>query len=592
MGPPSKSPDGTPQNDPHDPHDQPTVAVGPETTPFVRADDGRKVPIRTAHTISARRPTDDGTKGLARTGHPTAAKRLDESPTVIVHPDATATGKRTTDEGPTVLVHPDATVTGRRTTDEGPTVLVRSEDATGKRVLDERPTVIVRSEDTTTTKRAIGEGSTSLGASAIMRVTEDSITAPSVSRSSFAVPRMSDDSITAPSIALDMSINGKRAGEVGFAIGPGTMLGEYQIEGVIGEGAMGTVFAAVHPVILKRVAIKVLKRELCANPQSVERFVNEARVVNEIGHRNIVDVFAFGDMPDGRHYFVMEWLRGETLLARLARSTLTLREMCAVVRPLTRALMAAHDKGVIHRDLKPDNVFLVEDGREEALVKLLDFGIAKLGRVEFRVERTAEGVLVGTPQYIAPEQAKGYAIDGRADVYSLGCMMFEMLAGRPPFVADNAAEMLAMHLMQPVPRVSMYVSAPSELDELLIAMLAKEPYARPSLDNVAAVLDRIHHKVASSVEPVRGMQLQARLDDGLAERTRKGYAPPVPVLRVAQSRHAVGEVGRTTADVRRYPSGLARLTEYVRSPRGRWLVVGAACLAAVIALIVVVSALT
>jgi eukaryotic-like serine/threonine-protein kinase len=273
---------------------------------------------------------------------------------------------------------------------------------------------------------------------------------------------------------------------------PGTQLGEYRVEGPIGEGGMGVVYAAVHPLIGKRAAIKVLKKELCRVAFNVERFVDEARVVNQIGHPNIVDVFAFGQTADGRSYFVMEWLRGESLRERAERSRLDLDEICDVVRPLARALEAAHEQGVIHRDLKPDNVFLVDVRGEAPLVKLLDFGIAKLAREEHRMERTATGAMVGTPQYIAPEQAKGYAIDHRVDVYSLGGIMFELLTGRPPFDADNAMEMVAKHLMEPAPRASAFTYVPPVLDDLVLAMLAKDPAARPSLADVASVLEQLN----------------------------------------------------------------------------------------------------
>jgi serine/threonine-protein kinase len=275
-----------------------------------------------------------------------------------------------------------------------------------------------------------------------------------------------------------------------FDIGIGNLLGEYRIEAVIGEGGMGTVFAAVHPVIGKHAAIKILRKELCADPQSVERFLGEARIVNEIGHRNIVDIFAFGETPDGRNYLVMEYLRGQTLGALIATRRLTLREVCTVLRSLAHALEAAHAKGVIHRDLKPENVFLVED-RDQWLVKLLDFGIAKLSRANHRVERTATGAMIGTPQYIAPEQAKGRAIDHRVDIYALGCVAFELLTGRAPFVADNAMEMVAKHLMEAPVSPASLTAVPSELDRLVLAMLAKDAAGRPPLAAVCEVLDRV-----------------------------------------------------------------------------------------------------
>src|SRR5512138_1606953 len=181
---------------------------------------------------------------------------------------------------------------------------------------------------------------------------------------------------------------------------PGTMLGDYRIEGKLGEGGWATVYSAVHPLIGKRAAVKVLKKELCRHPASVKRFIDEARAVNQIGHPNIVDVFTFGETLGGRSYFVMEWLKGETLLDRLERGPLRLREICAIVIPLARALDAAHEKKIIHRDLKPANVFLIEVRGEEPHVKLLDFGIAKLAsKNEVGVEKTSTGEIVGTPIY-------------------------------------------------------------------------------------------------------------------------------------------------------------------------------------------------
>jgi serine/threonine-protein kinase len=286
----------------------------------------------------------------------------------------------------------------------------------------------------------------------------------------------------------------------------GTMLGDYRIEAQIGEGGMGVVYAAVHPLIGKRAAVKVLKAELCRAAFNVERFIDEARIVNQIGHPNIVDVFAFGQTKDGRSYFVMEWLKGESLRARVARSRLDLDEICDVIRPLARALEAAHEQGVIHRDLKPDNIYLIEMRGEAPRVKLLDFGIAKLAREEHRMERTATGAMVGTPQYIAPEQAKGYAIDNRVDIYAVGGILFELLTGRPPFEADNAMEMVAKHLMEAPPRPSSIADVPPELDDLVVRMLSKDPNGRPTLAEVATVIERTSALDRTSVKtqlPVR-----------------------------------------------------------------------------------------
>jgi len=311
---------------------------------------------------------------------------------------------------------------------------------------------------------------------------------------------------------------------------PGTMLGEYRIERQIGEGAMGRVFAAVHPVIGKRAAIKVLTREQCADPHAVTRFLDEARVVNQIGHPNIVDIFAFGELPDGRHYFAMELLDGETLGARIRREPLMLGETCSVIRSLARALDAAHAKGIVHRDLKPDNVFLVAVRGEPPVVKLLDFGIAKLSFLDPADERTAIGAMMGTPQYIAPEQARGLRIDGRADIYALGGILFELVTGRPVFFSDNTPEVLMKHLTEPPPRPSQVARVPPELDELIVAMLAKDPEQRPSLDQVCEVIDRLRTKPGRHLQVTPPIGVSTLSGAITAERPAVGRARRVLLL--------------------------------------------------------------
>jgi serine/threonine-protein kinase len=276
-------------------------------------------------------------------------------------------------------------------------------------------------------------------------------------------------------------------------LGPGADIGGYVIDGEIGKGGMGFVYSATHPVIGKRAAIKVLKPEVSKSPIVVERFIQEARAVNQIGHPNIVDVFAFGALSDGRSYFVMEWLKGESLRTRMKRERMTIAEVGHVVESVGIALEAAHEKGIVHRDLKPDNVFLAAVRGARPMVKLLDFGIAKLlGTEDTRIERTRTGNLLGTPAYIAPEQARGEAIDQRVDVYSLGAMAYEMLAREVPFPARSAMDMVAQHLYTEPPSLRKRMpDAPAELDALLSRMMAKAADLRPSLDEVRATFQRI-----------------------------------------------------------------------------------------------------
>jgi serine/threonine-protein kinase len=264
----------------------------------------------------------------------------------------------------------------------------------------------------------------------------------------------------------------------------GTMVGEYRIEYELGRGGMGCVYAAIHPVIAKRAAIKVLHAELSVNTEAVERFVQEARSVNQIGHPNIVDIFAFGTLPDGRSYFVMEWLRGESLRQRLQRGPIPLLEAFAIIDTITGALAAAHDNGIVHRDLKPDNVFLVAVKGAQPQVKLLDFGIAKLTGAE-GMHRTQTGHMLGTPAYVSPEQARAHDVDHRTDIYALGAMLFELCTGHLVFAADNAADMIAKHLLEP-PRsaAALNPAVSPALDALIARMLAKDAAARPQLDEI------------------------------------------------------------------------------------------------------------
>jgi serine/threonine protein kinase len=286
----------------------------------------------------------------------------------------------------------------------------------------------------------------------------------------------------------------------GAELTTGAHVGEYVIERKLGQGGMGSVYAAVHEIIDKRVAIKILRREVSDNEEIVARFVGEARAVNRIRHPNIVDVFGYGTTDDGRCFLVMELLEGESLASRLQYDRPRLAEACAILTEILRALEAAHAHGIVHRDLKPDNVFLLSTGA----VKLLDFGIAKLTEPNERLppSYTQPGQAIGTPQYIAPEQARGDTVDGRTDVYSLGVVAFELLTGRLPFDGENAMDLVAKHLMSTPPTpTSIAPALPIIADVLLLEMLAKEPALRPSLGRVRELLDEL--RTPRAAEPVR-----------------------------------------------------------------------------------------
>ncbi len=276
----------------------------------------------------------------------------------------------------------------------------------------------------------------------------------------------------------------------------GTMVGDYRVESVLGEGGGGTVYAGVHPRIGKRVAIKVLRFAFAEDAAGVARFEREARAVNDIRHAGIVDVFAVGRLADGRPYLVMSRLEGRSLRAELqARQTLSWTEAWPLVRQVARALEAAHDAGVVHRDLKPDNVFL-ESARDAAdsplkTVKVLDFGLAKVdGESEGAAKLTRSGLVLGTPAYMAPEQWWNAEVDARTDQYALGIVLYEMLAGRTPFDAPRFVDLAQEHLHK----------APPPFDASTASRLphGAEPFVRRMLEkNADARFASMAHVVAA-----------------------------------------------------------------------------------------------
>ncbi|HEU0033991.1 MAG TPA: serine/threonine-protein kinase [Kofleriaceae bacterium] len=276
---------------------------------------------------------------------------------------------------------------------------------------------------------------------------------------------------------------------IGADLARDTRVGEYVIEEVIGRGGFGTVYRAVQPVIGKRVAIKVLARKYSADTEMVSRFVAEARAVNQIRHRHIIDIFSFSELPDGRQYYVMEHLEGEPLDRYLARTgPLTLDEALPILRAVARALDAAHAKGVAHRDLKPENIFLARDDEGVPFPKLLDFGIAKLsGQEESLAHRTNTGVPIGTPFYMSPEQCRGRDVDHRTDLYSFGVLAYRMLTGAYPF-EGNVVEILHQQMHdEPRPPSAVRPGLSTDVDAAIAWMMRKEPAARPATA-ISAVL--------------------------------------------------------------------------------------------------------
>jgi eukaryotic-like serine/threonine-protein kinase len=262
----------------------------------------------------------------------------------------------------------------------------------------------------------------------------------------------------------------------------GARVGEYVVEERVGSGAFGTVYRGVHPLIGKAVAIKVLSRRFSADPEMVSRFVAEARAVNQIRHRHIIDIFSFGQLEDGRHYYIMEYLEGETLQALLDREHRISPARCiAILRAIGRALDAAHAKGIAHRDLKAENVFLGADPDGGVWPKLLDFGIAKLTSSEDGLaHKTRSGISIGTPLYMSPEQCHGRQVDHRTDIYAFGVLLYLMLTGVFPFDGDSYMEILMQQVGTPPPPPSSHVPAlPEAIDDAVLWLLHKDPAQRP-----------------------------------------------------------------------------------------------------------------
>src|ERR1044071_3704175 len=271
-------------------------------------------------------------------------------------------------------------------------------------------------------------------------------------------------------------------------------IGQYRVTGVIGQGGMGAVYAAEHTLLGRPAAIKILLPELSKQQDIVMRFFNEARAATAIRHPSIIEIYDFGWTPTGAAYIVMEHLEGETLGQRATRVRLRWPAVLAIARQIAGALAAAHAKGIVHRDLKPDNVFLVPDpevpGGER--IKLLDFGIAKLADPSSS-NMTSTGTVMGTPTYMAPEQCRGVAVDHRADLYALGCVIYELCCGRPPYIGEGTGDVLAAHIHLPVPPMAAHnPEIPPAVERLVQHLLAKAPSDRvPSAEALIREIDAV-----------------------------------------------------------------------------------------------------
>ena len=352
--------------------------------------------------------------------------------------------------------------------------------------------------------------------------------------------------------------------------------GRYKIVELIGEGGMGKVYLAEHVEIGKRVALKVLHPSYSRMPDLVERFRREARAASKIGHPNIVDVTDSGSTPDGSVYFVMEYLEGVELGSVIEREgALEVSRALRITAQVCRALSAAHREGIIHRDLKPENIFLITKGGEADVVKVLDFGIAKTTEAEAARERrlTSPGMAMGTPEYMAPEQAAGRPADARTDIYSLGAIMYEMVTGVPPYSGDNFMEILTKKATQdPPPPQTVRPELPAQVSELVVSAMSRDPAHRPqSMESLEYELNKCLSGRGVAVAQILGMTTDAHvvatLNPGLSMRnvdegivkSRPATAGPLGADAVWETRSGISRMHPGASSGPIQTSGLFRL---------------------------------
>jgi serine/threonine-protein kinase len=303
------------------------------------------------------------------------------------------------------------------------------------------------------------------------------------------------------------------------------LLDQFRIEEAIGTGGMGAVYRARQTTLARDVAIKILLPEMAQNPEAVRRFQREARISTALDHPNVVRVFLFGQLPDGSLYLVMELLRGRTL-AELLRiePQLPVARALHISTQIAAGVGEAHAQGVVHRDVKPENVFLVTKGKDPDFVKVLDFGIARLFRAEDPTHATQSGLVFGTARYISPEGAAGEKTDARSDVYSLGVLTYQLLAGETPFPAATPVTLLMQHIHERPPHLKSKAGGaqvPDAIADVVMRALSKRPEGR--FEDASDFADALREAAARA-----GIDLRGR---GMAERREpSGRVPHEPTL--------------------------------------------------------------
>ncbi|HVJ17306.1 MAG TPA: serine/threonine-protein kinase, partial [Polyangiaceae bacterium] len=275
----------------------------------------------------------------------------------------------------------------------------------------------------------------------------------------------------------------------------------YRLNELVGEGGMGKVYAAEHVHMRKKLAVKVLHRELTSVPEVVARFEREAMAAANVDHPNVAAATDFGKLADGAIFLVLEFVQGKNLRDEIAAGPFPTPRALHIARQIAFALSAAHAQGIVHRDLKPENVMLIDKAGDADFVKVLDFGIAKvpIGEVSAASNKgqiiTKAGMVFGTPEYMAPEQALGQPVDGRADLYALGVILFEMITGNRPFSGDDKVSILGLQLSTPAPKIKERApgaDVSASVEQIVEKLLAKDVATRfQKADDVAAAIESV-----------------------------------------------------------------------------------------------------
>jgi serine/threonine-protein kinase len=367
--------------------------------------------------------------------------------------------------------------------------------------------------------------------------------------------------------------------------------GRYRIDALIGEGGMGKVYAVEHVAMHKRLALKVLHRELSVVPEIVTRFEREAMAAANVDHANIATATDFGKLEDDSVFIALELVEGRCLRDVIAAGPIPVRRALGIARQIAAALGAAHALSIVHRDLKPENVMLVERNGDPDFVKVLDFGVAKVpigeGGATGPGVLTRIGTVFGTPEYIPPEQALGQPSDGRADLYSLGVILYEMLTGVRPFTSTSQVNLVGMHLGEPPPRLEDRAPGLGFSDELeaLVARLLKKPAAeRPQhAEDVIKEIDAILERPLRKSPRHAGGALSARFADLRAlVRPRLAKLEPLRLEALAAFERGVAGIERLRANL---PPGLVKPLERVGSATLAKVVLGLTCAVFVLAIV-------